>query len=250
MQFIEPNSFQLTYSLKLLLMVLVGGAGSFLGPFFGALIDLLLPEWLRFTQGYYLLIYAALVIMLMIFCPKGIVGAVIAAARTLVRPSRHPGRRSASRSRPPSQLPEDPMHTMTLTLGDDDARTAMEAIRAELVARGKMAVIAVVDAHGESMALLRMTRRAALLGEHRAATRPFPPPGFDGRRPRSAGACAIQRDGIDIAYYGDPRYIGWGGGLPVDSRWTGRRLGRGERALRRRGRGTLGIGIAAIKRPS
>src|SRR5689334_23001468 len=65
-QFIEPNSFQLTYSLKLLLMVLVGGAGSFLGPFFGALVDLLLPEWLRFTQGYYLLIYAAMVIVLMI----------------------------------------------------------------------------------------------------------------------------------------------------------------------------------------
>jgi branched-chain amino acid transport system permease protein len=73
-QFIEPNSFQLTYSLKLLLMVLVGGAGSFLGPFFGALIDLLLPEWLRFTQGYYLLIYSALVILLMIVSPKGIVG--------------------------------------------------------------------------------------------------------------------------------------------------------------------------------
>lgn len=73
-QLIEPNSFQLTYSLKLLLMVLVGGAGAFLGPFFGALVDLLLPEWLRFTQGYYLLIYAALVILLMILCPKGIVG--------------------------------------------------------------------------------------------------------------------------------------------------------------------------------
>ncbi len=73
-QFIEPNSFQLTYSLKLLLMVLVGGAGTFLGPFFGALIDLLLPEWLRVTQGYYLLIYAALVIVLMIVCPKGVSG--------------------------------------------------------------------------------------------------------------------------------------------------------------------------------
>jgi branched-chain amino acid transport system permease protein len=75
-QFIEPNSFQLTYSLKLLLIVLVGGAGYFLGPFFGAMIDLLLPEWLRFTQGYYLLIYSALVVALMAFCPKGIVGIV------------------------------------------------------------------------------------------------------------------------------------------------------------------------------
>ena len=23
------------------------------------------------------------------------------------------------------------------------------------------------------------------------------------------------QDGFDMAYYGDPRYVGWGGGLPV-----------------------------------
>jgi branched-chain amino acid transport system permease protein len=73
-QFIEPNSFQLTYSMKYLLMVIVGGAGTFVGPFLGAMIELLLPEWLRFTQGYYLLIYAVLVVLLMMVCPKGIVG--------------------------------------------------------------------------------------------------------------------------------------------------------------------------------
>lgn len=82
-QFIEPNSFQLTYSLKLLLMVLVGGAGYFVGPFFGAAIDLLLPEWLRFTQGYYLLIYSALVVVLMAVCPKGVVGLLSIAARRI-----------------------------------------------------------------------------------------------------------------------------------------------------------------------
>ncbi|WP_293867499.1 branched-chain amino acid ABC transporter permease [uncultured Alsobacter sp.] len=86
-QFIEPNSFQLTYSLKLLLMVLVGGAGHFMGPFFGAMIDLLLPEWLRFTQGYYLLIYAAMVVVLMIFCPKGIVGGFVILRDRLFKPA-------------------------------------------------------------------------------------------------------------------------------------------------------------------
>lgn len=75
-QFIEPNSFQLTYSMKYLLMVIVGGAGYFLGPFVGAAVDLLLPEWLRVTQGYYLLVYATLVMLLMMFFPKGIVGIV------------------------------------------------------------------------------------------------------------------------------------------------------------------------------
>ncbi len=82
-QFIEPNSFQLTYSMKYLLMVIVGGSGTFIGPFIGAAIELLLPEWLRFTQGYYLLIYAILVVLLMMVCPKGIVGLVeqVVAAR-------------------------------------------------------------------------------------------------------------------------------------------------------------------------
>ncbi|TPQ51031.1 branched-chain amino acid ABC transporter permease [Prosthecomicrobium hirschii] len=88
-QFIEPNSFQLTYSLKLLLIVLVGGAGYFIGPFFGAMIEILLPEWLRFTQGYYLLIYATLVVLLMAFCPKGLVGAVALIAERRRKP---PGR--------------------------------------------------------------------------------------------------------------------------------------------------------------
>ena len=54
MQFIEPASFALGLSLNLLLMVIVGGSGYFFGPFVGALVAVLLPEWLRFTEGYYL----------------------------------------------------------------------------------------------------------------------------------------------------------------------------------------------------
>jgi glc operon protein GlcG len=46
------------------------------------------------------------------------------------------------------------------TLGDEDARIAIEAIRIELVRRGKSAVIAVVDAHGETIGLLRMNGSA------------------------------------------------------------------------------------------
>ncbi len=73
-QFIDPNSFQLTYSMKYLLMVIVGGPGYFVGPFLGAMIDMLLPEWLRITQNYYLLIYAIMVMVLMNVAPKGIIG--------------------------------------------------------------------------------------------------------------------------------------------------------------------------------
>ena len=73
-QFIEPNSFALALSFNLLLMVIVGGSGYFFGPFVGALIAVLLPEWLRVTQGYYLIVYAAAIMVMMALCPSGLLG--------------------------------------------------------------------------------------------------------------------------------------------------------------------------------
>jgi len=73
-QYIDPGSFALVHSLRILLMVVVGGAGFFFGPVLGAAIVILLPEFLRFTEGYYLMIYATLVIVLMAVCPSGLIG--------------------------------------------------------------------------------------------------------------------------------------------------------------------------------
>jgi branched-chain amino acid transport system permease protein len=73
-QFVDPTPFGLGLSLNLLLMVVVGGAGFFFGPFLGALVAVLLPEWLRFTEGFYLMGYALLVMALMVLCPAGLLG--------------------------------------------------------------------------------------------------------------------------------------------------------------------------------
>ena len=73
-QFIDPTPFGLSLSLDLLLMVIVGGAGFFFGPFLGAMIAVLLPEWLRFAEGYYLMLYAVAVMGLLIYSPTGILG--------------------------------------------------------------------------------------------------------------------------------------------------------------------------------
>lgn len=84
-QYIDPVPFNLSLSLDLLMMVIVGGAGFFFGPFLGAMIAVLLPEWLRFTEGYYLMLYAAAVILLLIWSPTGILGILdraMAARRT------------------------------------------------------------------------------------------------------------------------------------------------------------------------
>jgi branched-chain amino acid transport system permease protein len=75
LQFIEPNAFNLNLSLSLLLMVMVGGSGYFLGPFLGAAVSVLLPEWMRFgSEGLYLIFYGAAVMVLMAFCPSGLLG--------------------------------------------------------------------------------------------------------------------------------------------------------------------------------
>ena len=71
-QFIEPAPFSLTASLMMLLMVIVGGAGRFFGPLLGAAIVILLPEWLRFMQDWYLVIFGLAVVALMIWLPGGL----------------------------------------------------------------------------------------------------------------------------------------------------------------------------------
>jgi branched-chain amino acid transport system permease protein len=84
-QFIEPASFGLGLSFNLLLMVIVGGSGYFFGPFVGALVAVLLPEWLRITEGYYLIVYAASVLVMMAFCPYGLLGMAERAAEAALR---------------------------------------------------------------------------------------------------------------------------------------------------------------------
>jgi glc operon protein GlcG len=100
------------------------------------------------------------------------------------------------------------------TLGHADARKAIDAIAAELERRGKAAVIAVVDSHGELIALLRADGAplpSILIAQNKAwtAARERKPSGEIGRKSRDP------ERGFDMAFFGDPRYIGWGGGIPV-----------------------------------
>jgi len=73
-EYIEPTPFALNRSLLFLLMVMVGGRGTLIGPFIGAFFVTLMPEWLRFTEEYYLMLFALFVMLLMIFFPQGVAG--------------------------------------------------------------------------------------------------------------------------------------------------------------------------------
>ena len=71
-QFIEPAPFHVASSLTMLLAIIVGGSGRFLGPVLGTVVVVLLPEWLRFMQNWYLAVFGFAVVALMIWLPGGL----------------------------------------------------------------------------------------------------------------------------------------------------------------------------------
>ena len=71
-QFIEPAPFNVSASLMMLLAVIVGGSGKFFGPVLGTVVVVLLPEWLRFAENWYLAIFGFAVVLLMIWLPGGL----------------------------------------------------------------------------------------------------------------------------------------------------------------------------------
>ena len=71
-QFIEPAPFSVGTSIMMYLMVVVGGPGYFFGPVLGAAVGVLLPEWLRFAQAWYLFVFGIMVVLLMLWLPDGL----------------------------------------------------------------------------------------------------------------------------------------------------------------------------------
>lgn len=69
-----PGTFGFLESIVILSMVVVGGAGTLRGPIFGAIILRALPELLRGLQDYRFTIYGALLVLMMLFQPMGLLG--------------------------------------------------------------------------------------------------------------------------------------------------------------------------------
>jgi len=90
--FINPESFGVGQSLDAILAVILGGSGTVLGPVIGAFAVVFLPEVLRFTDSFRLIIYGVVLVVATIFMPKGIVSLVALIWRALTgrRASRVP----------------------------------------------------------------------------------------------------------------------------------------------------------------
>ena len=74
--FINPASFTMWESILVLCMVVLGGMGSIPGVITGALLITLLPEYLRAFSEYRMLIFGAVLVLMMVFKPDGMIPAL------------------------------------------------------------------------------------------------------------------------------------------------------------------------------
>jgi branched-chain amino acid transport system permease protein len=102
-EFIEPAPFTVGASIMMYLMVVVGGAGYFFGPLLGSAVGVLLPEWLRFAQGWYLFVFGTAVVMLMLWLPDGLLS-----IPDRLKARRHAREASAARSAAAAKLGAQP----------------------------------------------------------------------------------------------------------------------------------------------
>jgi len=74
--YINPNSFTFMESAIVLSIVVLGGMGSIVGVIIAALVLILLPEYLRAFADYRMLIFGAVMVLMMIFRPQGLISNV------------------------------------------------------------------------------------------------------------------------------------------------------------------------------
>jgi branched-chain amino acid transport system permease protein len=72
--FINPASFTFLESAIILAIVVLGGMGSIVGVVIGALVFILLPEYLRAFADYRMLMFGAIMVGVMVFRPQGLIG--------------------------------------------------------------------------------------------------------------------------------------------------------------------------------
>jgi branched-chain amino acid transport system permease protein len=93
-QFLHTNDFQFIRSIEIIIMIVLGGMGSITGAVLGAIVITILPELLRklpgYLYGYRLVIYSALLIVIMLTRPQGVMGAKEFGLSWLKRPQRRP----------------------------------------------------------------------------------------------------------------------------------------------------------------
>lgn len=97
-------------------------------------------------------------------------------------------------------------------LSHSDALKIVTAIQAELEKQGKAAAIAVADSHGELIAFLRLDG-CKLPSLYIAMNKAFTA-AREGKASKAVGQSSREQ-GFPMTNFGDLRYTGWGGGVPL-----------------------------------
>ena len=100
------------------------------------------------------------------------------------------------------------------SIDHSEAKHAVDLIVEKASQMQKAAAIAVADAHGDLIYFVRMDG-APVSSIHIAMNKAWT--AARERKPTKEIGDKVKHPekGHDIAYYGDPKYVGWGGGLPI-----------------------------------
>ncbi|MGI6038147.1 MAG: branched-chain amino acid ABC transporter permease [Limnochordia bacterium] len=85
--YISPEIFKQTYSFTFVCMLVIGGLGSIPGSVLGAILLTIGMEALRFLGEWYLVVYAALLIVTIVYSPQGLIGVLQSAYARFQRQS-------------------------------------------------------------------------------------------------------------------------------------------------------------------
>ena len=100
------------------------------------------------------------------------------------------------------------------TIEYSEAKRIIDLIVAKATDMQKSVVVAVADSHGELIAFARMD--GAPISSIRIAANKAWTAARERKPTKEIGEKVRHPEkGHDIAYFGDPRFVGWGGGIPV-----------------------------------
>ena len=88
-RYVNPDTFSFSDSIRFLLMVILGGSGTTLGPLIGAGILTWIPNLLQAFGKWQLFVYGALLAAVIFLLPKGIIGTLNSWLRALMSRSRN-----------------------------------------------------------------------------------------------------------------------------------------------------------------
>lgn len=90
MGFISPTVYTFDYSTTFVVMMILGGIGSVPGCVLGAVICTILPEKLRFLGNWYWIVFSAIILLIILFRPYGLIS--LFKGRKRIKPEAEKGR--------------------------------------------------------------------------------------------------------------------------------------------------------------